>query len=102
MTPDGAPIYSMDGLSSAAYGDTPDRLGFVQVQLGVAKDDLLLLRESEEAFQAALRQRNLYVLDDLALAWECSHAAIQSPAEPLAEPGAPPSTNGRTDQVPTT
>ncbi len=66
VTPDGTPAYSMDGLHSAAYGGDLDRLGFVQVQLGVALDDLALLRDTDEAFQAALQQRNLYVLDALA------------------------------------
>lgn len=75
VTPDGAPAYSLEGLGSAAYGGGLDRLGFVQVQLGVAIDDLLLLHDGTEAFQAALRQRNLYVLDDLARAWEDAHAA---------------------------
>jgi hypothetical protein len=66
VTPDGTPAYRMDGLHSAAYGGHLDRLGFVQVQLGVALDDLALLGDTDESFQAALQQRNLYVLDDLA------------------------------------
>ena len=41
----------------------------MQVQLGVARDDLALIRDDDEAFAAALRQRNLFALDDLAQAW---------------------------------
>lgn len=69
ITPDGTPIYSLDGLGSAAYGASPDRLGFVQVQFGVALDELTLLRDGDAAFQAALQQRNLYVLEEMARAW---------------------------------
>lgn len=89
VTPDGAPVYSMEGLSTAAYGDGHDRLGFVQVYLGVAKDDLTLLREGAEAFQAMLQQRNLYVLDDLAQSWSCRQPAAQTPS------AAPPEINGQ-------
>lgn len=70
VTPDGAPVYHLEGLSSASYGGSHDRLGFVQVQLQVASADLALMHHSDAAFQAALEQRNLYVIDDLACAWE--------------------------------
>lgn len=69
ITPDGRPIYQLEGLGSAAYGGDTLCLGFVQVQLGVAKADLALLRDDDERFRAALRQRNLFVLEELALAW---------------------------------
>jgi PHD/YefM family antitoxin component YafN of YafNO toxin-antitoxin module len=87
VTPDGAPVYGLDGLASAAYGETRDRLGFVQVQSGVAQEDLALLREGDEAFTAALQQRNLYVLDELAIEWEraqgqAAHVAAGLPIEP--------------------
>jgi hypothetical protein len=68
VTPDGAPVYSLEGLGSAAYGDTLDRMGFVQVQLGVCLADLAVIAESEELFCTAQAQRNLYVLDELAVA----------------------------------
>jgi hypothetical protein len=74
ITPDGTPVYSLDGIGSASYGDGYDRLGFVQVQLGVAKDDLTLLRDGDEALQAALQQRNLFVIEELAQAWEDTHS----------------------------
>jgi hypothetical protein len=91
VTPDGTPAYSMDGLHSAAYGGDLDRLGFVQVQLGVALDDLALLRDTDESFQAALQQRNLYVLDDLA-----RQAAMVAGSTPDAPPvPADASTNGQ-------
>jgi hypothetical protein len=70
ITPDGTPLYSLEGLTTAAYGGDQDRVGFVEIQLGGAIDDLLLLRDSDPSFQAMLRQRNLYVLDDLALTAE--------------------------------
>lgn len=69
ITPDGQPIYQLEGLSSAAYGGDTTCLGFVQVQIGVAKADLALLRDDDESYRAALRQRNLFVLEELALAW---------------------------------
>jgi hypothetical protein len=92
VTPDGAPLYSLDGLSSAAYDDTRDRMGFVRVTLGVATDDLALLRDGDEAFQTALQQRNLFVLDELALAWERDHGSID-PAVSVPDQTQP--TNGR-------
>ena len=73
VTPDGTPVYSLDGLASASYGDGHDRLGFVQVQLGVAKDELTLLRDGDAAFQEALQQRNLFAIEELAQAWEDQH-----------------------------
>jgi hypothetical protein len=98
VTPDGAPIYSMDGLGSAAYGAGAERLGFVAVQLGVAKDELALVRDGDEAFQHTLAQRNLYVLDDLAQGWENAHPATEpAPASMPAEQ--PQRLNGRLDAV---
>lgn len=69
ITPDGRPIYQLEGLGSAAYGGNTLCLGFVQVQLGVAKADLAALRDDDDGFRATLRQRNLFVLEELALAW---------------------------------
>lgn len=66
VTPDGTPVYDLEGLHSAAYGGGAHRLGFVQVQLGVARDELALLQDSDGTFEATLQQRNFYVLDDLA------------------------------------
>lgn len=77
VTPQGAPVYSLDGLASASYGAALDRLGFVQVQLGLAKDELASLGD-EATFQDALRQRNLFVLDELAERWENEQAAVDS------------------------
>jgi hypothetical protein len=68
VTPDGAQIFSLDGLGSAAYGDGLDRMGFVQLQLAVALDELAVMAEGEEQFAATLAQRNLYLLDELAAA----------------------------------
>jgi hypothetical protein len=76
VVPGDVPVYSMDDMTTASYGADLDRLGFVQVQLGVAKDELLILREGAESFQAALQQRNLYVLEELAQAWEAEHAIV--------------------------
>ena len=39
------------------------------MQLGVAKADLAALRDDDDGFRATLRQRNLFVLEELALAW---------------------------------
>ncbi len=68
ITPDGAPIYSLEGLGSAAYGGGLDRMGFVQLQLDVALGDLAVIAEGAEQFASTLAQRNLYVLDELAAA----------------------------------
>ncbi len=97
VTPDGAPVYHLDGLSSAAYDGPAPRLGFVQVQLGVAVDELAMLRDSDEAFQAALAQRNLYVLEDLAQPVETAPRPDQ---QPEAESGlATHPTNGRVEAL---
>ncbi|NJN66286.1 MAG: hypothetical protein HC884_06025 [Chloroflexaceae bacterium] len=66
VTPQGHPIYALDHLSTASYGERQDRLGFVQVQMEVALMDLRIIHEHEEPFREALRQRNFYVLDELA------------------------------------
>lgn len=86
ITPDGAPIFSLEGLGSAAYGDGLDRMGFVQVQLAVALAELALVAESEELFAATLAQRNLYLVDELALA--AAPAALVGPGRALARSGA--------------
>jgi hypothetical protein len=96
VTSDGAPVYSLDGLASAAYGESRDRIGFVQVQVGVAKDDLALFRDGDETFEAILQQRNLFVLDEMALAWERTHASEAT--ERAAGPDAPHPTNGRPEE----
>ncbi|HWQ13970.1 MAG TPA: hypothetical protein VNL77_14315 [Roseiflexaceae bacterium] len=88
VTPDGAPVYALEGLTTAAYGGDAARLGFVQVQLGIAMDELLFLRDGDDAFQAMLRQRNLYVLDELA-AWH------DEPSSVPADDGAPSRLNGQ-------
>jgi hypothetical protein len=70
VTPDGQPLYSLEGLSTAAYGESGHCLGFVQVQMDVAMNELRCLRDGADAFQTALQQRNFYVLEELAQAWE--------------------------------
>jgi len=70
ITADGRPLFRLDGLQTAAYAAPLDRLGFLQVELEVSVDELWLMREGEAAFDAAMTQRNFYVLDDLAAAWE--------------------------------
>jgi hypothetical protein len=94
ITPDGTPVFHLDGLGSAAYGDDQDRLGFLQVHLGVALDDLALLEAHDAAFQAALAERNLYVLDDLAQAARPDAAPADAPEAPLIS-AAPLLANGR-------
>lgn len=84
VTPDGAPLYSLEGLGSAAYGSQLDRMGFVQLQLGVAVGELALVAEGEEAFQATLAQRNLYLLDELARA--NSPTALAGPPRVMPRP----------------
>jgi hypothetical protein len=86
VTADGAPLFSLDGLQSAASGGDSWRMGFVAVQLAVAREDLALWRDADELFQATLRQRNVYVIDDLAIAWEAAQGARLSPASADAPP----------------
>jgi len=66
VTPQGHPVYALDHLSTASYGERQDRLGFVQVQMEVALVDLRIIHDHEDVFQEASRQRNFYVLDELA------------------------------------
>ena len=94
VTPDGAPLYSLEGLGSAAYGGDQLCLAFIQVQLSVAQEELALLNADEQAFQTALSQRNLYVVPELAEAWEqrqlaspAAHANGHAPAIALSEEG---------------
>ncbi|MBK9709814.1 MAG: hypothetical protein IPO81_00545 [Kouleothrix sp.] len=95
ITSDGKPVYSLEGLGSAAYGAGELCIGFLQLQLGVAKEDLALLRDGDEAFQAALRLRNLYVLEDLALAWErAQHTDDAQPGNSTPAAGWPAYVNG--------
>jgi hypothetical protein len=82
ITPDGEPLYRMDGLGSAAYGRRAARIGFVQVELHVAVDDLRLMHEEVEAFEQALARRNFYVLEALAEAWETQAGASTKPVSP--------------------
>lgn len=70
ITPGGQPLFRLEGLSTADYGEPGDGLGFLQVQLEVALHDLRLMHDGEEAFQEALRQRNFTVLEELARVWE--------------------------------
>lgn len=66
VTGSGEPLFQLDGLGAAAYGDGADRLGFVRLESGIASDDLWAMHEGAEAFAQILSQRNLYVLEDLA------------------------------------
>jgi hypothetical protein len=87
VTPEGRPIFSLDGLGTAAYGDGHDRLGFVRVYLDLARDELALVRDGDESFQAVLLRRNLYVLEELA-------------AEPLAADDASGAARAAPDDAP--
>jgi len=86
VTADGTPLFSLDGLQSAASGGDSWWMGFVAVQLAVAHEDLALWRDGDAVFQATLRQRNLYVIDDLALAWETAQSTPVSPTSADAPP----------------
>jgi hypothetical protein len=66
VTGSGEPLFQLDGLGTAAYGDGADRLGFVRLESGVASDDLRAMHEGAEAFAQILAQRNLYVIEELA------------------------------------
>ena len=66
ITPEGEPIYRLDGLSTAAYGGRLDHLGFLQVELNAALDEIQCVREGDAAFRQALAQRNFYVHEALA------------------------------------
>lgn len=90
ITADGAPVFRLEDLQTAAFGGPDDRLGCMQVELEVSSDELALLRDSDGAFAAALALRNFYVLDELAAAWEQPPAAPEgSPAANGAAPGDP-------------
>jgi hypothetical protein len=80
ITPDGQPIYVLDGLSSASSGAPGDGLGFLEVQLNVAPAELRQLADGGEAFDAALCRRNFYALEELALSWE-ARATVVMPLE---------------------
>ncbi|NTV64624.1 MAG: hypothetical protein HGA65_13985, partial [Oscillochloris sp.] len=66
VTGNGEPLFQLDGLGTAAYGDGVDRIGFVRLESGIASDDLRAMHEGADAFAQILAQRNLYVLEDLA------------------------------------
>ncbi|WP_129628492.1 hypothetical protein [Candidatus Oscillochloris fontis] len=68
VTNDGQPLFHLDGLGSAAYGDAIQRMGFVQLESAISSADLRILQEGNEQFEQILNQRNLYVLEDLAQA----------------------------------
>lgn len=68
VTADGEPLFRLDGLGTAAYGDGIPRLGFVCLESGIASADLRTMQEGDEAFQQVLAQRNLYVIEELARA----------------------------------
>ncbi len=76
ITPDGEPIYRLDGLATAAYGGTSDRLGFLQVELDVAIEDLALFQSDDEGFRQTLERRNVFVLEELATAWAPTSDAV--------------------------
>jgi hypothetical protein len=89
ITNDGEPLFDLDGLGSAAYGDNIDRIGFVRLDLGIASDDLQVLHEGQDAFVEVLAQRNLYVIEELA-----GKAVSATPTH--ADPTPPASPNGQT------
>jgi hypothetical protein len=89
ITADGSPLFRLDGLRSAAYGDDVDRFGFVQVELEVAIEDLALIRDSSERFAQAQAERNFYVLDALAESWDERQEAESPPSEAPVEPAQP-------------
>ena len=96
VTPDGQPLYQLSGLGTAAYGDAIQRMGFVQLELHIALDDLQLMRDGGEGFEELLALRNLFVLDELAEATEAALAASATPPIVPAEPVAVASPNGHT------
>lgn len=80
VTPDGAPVYQLEGLGTAAYGQGGERIGFVRVDLGVAIEDLQLMHEGDELFRHALEQRNLFLIEELAAPAPGPEAASAGPA----------------------
>jgi hypothetical protein len=90
VTTAGEPLFHLDDVSTAAYGDAIDRMGFVRLELGIASDDLQILQDGADSFVQALSQRNLYVLEDLAEAAAAqSSVAIPDAAPPSVRDGAP-------------
>ena len=92
VTGSGEPLFQLDGLGTAAYGDGVDRLGFVRLESGVASDDLRAMHEGTDAFAQILTQRNLYVIEDLAreMAPRPAAPAIEDLAREMApRPAAP-------------
>lgn len=69
ITPTGEPLYRLDGLATAAYGTAVDRIGFLQVDLDVAPEELALIQSDDEGFRQLLERRNIFVLEELAAAW---------------------------------
>jgi len=61
----GAPGLALSGVEGAAEG----YLGFVHVQLGLAREDLEVYAQTRDAFLAAQADHNLFVIDDLAKQW---------------------------------
>jgi hypothetical protein len=91
VTGSGEPLFQLDGLGTAAFGDGVDRLGFVRLESGIASDDLWALQEGTEAFAQILTQRNLYVLEELA------REAAAALRIPHAEVLGAPTLNGQSD-----
>lgn len=68
ITPDGEMLFEHPNLTTARYGERTDRLGFLDAQMEVALDELKLVRETEESFHTARRDREYFVLEDVAAA----------------------------------
>lgn len=60
-----ANVEGFEGLTRAYYPDELDRLGFVQVQLEVALDDLRMVRARSEDFEQARESREYFVLEEM-------------------------------------
>jgi len=86
LVPDGQGVYDHPELTTAAYGERTDRLGFLQVQMEVALEELRLAREGTEAFREALARREYFVLEEVAEAWQESSPFGHSESEEAQEP----------------
>ena len=78
-----ANVQGFEGLTRAYYPDELDRLGFVQVQLEVALDDLRMVRARKEDFEQARQSREYFVLEEMI---EANPRVVKVPIPPIGEP----------------
>ena len=68
LLPNGVEGFEHPSLTRAIMPNTRDRLGFVQVQMEIALDELRLVRKISEDFERARQAREYFVLEALASA----------------------------------